>query len=36
MAYRVYMVENYVLRYDRKNERPWIICTITAVAVSHP
>ncbi len=25
MAYKVYMVENYVLRYDRKNERPWVI-----------
>ena len=25
MAYKVYMIENYVLRYDRKNERPWII-----------
>ena len=25
MAYSVYMIENYVLRYDKKNERPWII-----------
>jgi len=21
----VYLIENYVLRYDKKNERPWII-----------
>ena len=25
MPFQVYMVENYVLRYDQKNERPWII-----------
>lgn len=25
MAYKVFMVENYVLRYDQKNDRPWII-----------
>jgi len=25
MAYKTFMIENYVLRYDRKNERPWII-----------
>jgi hypothetical protein len=25
MAYTVYRIENYVLRYDKKNERPWII-----------
>ena len=25
MAYQVCMVENYVLRYDQKNNRPWII-----------
>lgn len=25
MAYTVYRVENYVLRYDKKNERPWVI-----------
>jgi hypothetical protein len=25
MAYKVYMIENYVLRYDKNNERPWII-----------
>jgi hypothetical protein len=25
MPYQVYMVENYVLRYDQKNDRPWII-----------
>jgi len=25
MPYSVYLVENYVLRYDKKNERPWVI-----------
>jgi hypothetical protein len=25
MVYKVYMIENYVLRYDRKKERPGII-----------
>jgi hypothetical protein len=25
MSYKVYMIESYVLRYDRKSERPWII-----------
>ena len=25
MPYQVYVVENYVLRYDQKNDRPWII-----------
>ena len=25
MPYTVYLIENYVLRYDKKNERPWII-----------
>lgn len=24
MPYKTYMVENYVLRYDKKNERPWV------------
>jgi hypothetical protein len=25
MPYTVYMIENYILRYDKKNERPWVI-----------
>ncbi len=25
MASNIFMVENYILRYDKKNERPWII-----------
>jgi hypothetical protein len=25
MPYQVYMVENYILRYDQKNNRPWVI-----------
>lgn len=25
MSAKMFMVENYILRYDKKNERPWII-----------
>lgn len=25
MAFNVFMIENYVLRYDRTQERPWVI-----------
>jgi len=25
LPYAVYMIENYILRYDKNNERPWII-----------
>lgn len=25
MAYTCLMIENYILRYDKKNDRPWII-----------
>lgn len=25
MPHDTYMVENYILRYDKRNDRPWII-----------
>jgi hypothetical protein len=25
MAFNVFLIENYVLRYDRTQERPWVI-----------